>query len=187
MQLICPILIDAERFVSEERHRQMRPPHDCPHCGRHGALWALGYYARHLSILSRRDTLRLKVRRFRCRWCRKTVSLLPWFAQPYRLIQNETIHRFATRQRGHLDVLHWTPLLVRYWRRFERWIPELSKVTGHFIGRGPPRSQPEAWWLRIVDCWGGPEEATAFLIGSFRITLFGRYRCHHPNPLPGNR
>ncbi len=62
-------------------------------------LWALGYYARNISRLQL-GFLRIWIRRFRCRFCRKTLSLLPSFAQPYRLIQNSTIERFVAEVLG---------------------------------------------------------------------------------------
>lgn len=65
-----------------------------PHCRRIKTLCALGYYVRNLSRLGA-GALQLSVRRFRCCVCRKTVSLLPAFAQPYRFVQNHTIEYFV--------------------------------------------------------------------------------------------
>ena len=84
MQLIRAVPVDEERYVAEGFHRQVCPPPQCPHCQHPHALWAHGFYRRNISRLQR-GHLRLWIRRFLCRFCRKTVSVLPSFAQPYRL------------------------------------------------------------------------------------------------------
>jgi hypothetical protein len=94
MQLIYAIEIDPEQYVAESFHKRMLPPTKCPHCWRTKTLWALGYYGRNLSRLGL-GALLIFVRRFRCHCCRKTVSLLPSFAQPYRFVQNRTIEKYV--------------------------------------------------------------------------------------------
>jgi hypothetical protein len=89
MQLIRAFGIDPEGYVKEDVHLKVSPPCECPHCLSAGTLWSLGYYQRSISRLTA-GLLRLWIRRFRCRGCRKTVSILPSFAQPYRFVQNST-------------------------------------------------------------------------------------------------
>jgi hypothetical protein len=182
MQLICAQLIDAERYVAEKHHLQIQAPSLCPHCRSERTLQALGYYVRNLTALASARVLRLWVRRFRCRCCTKTVSLLPSFAQPYRLIQNETIHRFVIGEIWQIDVVHWTALLVRYGRQFKRRIPEMRRVLSGAFQRAPPSARPDLWWRALIRLWGDIANTTAALVEKFQITLFGRYRCHRRNP-----
>ena len=64
------------------------------------------------------------IRRFRCRFCRKTVSLLPSFAQPYRLIQNRTF-AFYVDNTHQKETSRWETLLRPYWRCFCQWSKNL--------------------------------------------------------------
>ena len=61
---------------------------------------ALGYYSRNVTS-PKRGVLRIFVRRFRCCECGKTVSVLPSFVQPYRLVLNLTINEFFERNPQH--------------------------------------------------------------------------------------
>jgi len=67
--------------------------------------------------------------------CRKTVSLLPAFAQPYRVVRNETIQAYLSESRRmRMDALHWEETIRRYWKRFLAWLPELSTMVGEHYG-----------------------------------------------------
>ena len=46
MQKLVRAKLSAEEYVREQFHKQMRPPSQCPNCGRCHRLWALGYYKR---------------------------------------------------------------------------------------------------------------------------------------------
>ena len=46
----------------------------------------------------------IAVRRFVCRHCPVTVSCLPQFAQPYRLVCNETIEAFFAGEKDRVEI-----------------------------------------------------------------------------------
>jgi hypothetical protein len=97
----------------------------------------LGYYSRNLSRIGI-GALRIVVRRFRCRACRKTASLLPAFVQPYRFVQNGTIENYVRGDPLPDEVTRHLDLLAQYWKRFCRWLPEIKRTLGHvslFMGR----------------------------------------------------
>ncbi len=177
MQLIRSLPCDVENYAAGEYALQIRPPPECPHCHQRWALWALGYYRRNVSRL-KPGHLRILIRRFRCRRCHKTVSILPAFAQPYRFVQNGTIERFVRGGPWASDVLRLFPLLQLYWRRFVSWLPELEKDVTPTLPRPPPSRVPSEWWDYLMRLHGDLDTTTLTLTSTHQITLFGRYRCH---------
>ena len=180
LQLIRDIGITAEEYVVEHFHTRISPPDSCPHCGRQKALWALCYYPRNVTQ-PRSGSIRLMIRRFRCWRCKKTVSILPAFAQPYRFVQNHIIGKFADGERDP-EVMRWIVLLRQYWARFVMWLPELRRAVVDGNVRGPPEQDAVAWWQLLVSPHGDFTAATMASVSRFRITFFGRYRCHEPRP-----
>jgi hypothetical protein len=178
MQIICAVSLSPERYVNESFHRNIQPPIECPHCNICGALAALGYYSRNITS-TKRGVLSIFVRRFRCRCCGRTVSILPSFAQPYRLVLNATTNDFFGGTLG-ANALSWLPLLQQYWNRFTKWIPEINRVIKSVVERSPPHPDAAGWWQVIVAAFGNLEKITATLVSRFGVTLFGRYRCHSP-------
>ena len=183
MQLIQSLPIAAEQYVAEAFHRRIRPPLQCPHCGKSGSLSALGYYERTLSRLAH-GVIAILVRRFCCRYgCGKTVSILPLFAQPYRVVRNETIELFFRGAPYDASVMRWMGVLSRYRRRFVQWLPEIMRVQGLDSNRAPPgEGEALAWCRQLVGDYGSLGSATLVFVSVFQITLFGRYQCHRPNP-----
>jgi hypothetical protein len=180
MQIIRAMSVSSDRYVNESFHRNVQPPVGCPHCGDQGTLATLGYYCRNVTSVER-GVLRIFVRRFRCRLCGRTVSILPSFAQPYRLVLNITISEFFGGTLG-TGSLSWLPLLQQYWNRFSKWIPEIDRVIKSVVERSPPHPDAAGWWQVIAAAFGNLEKITAKLVSQFGVTLFGRYRCHSPCP-----
>jgi hypothetical protein len=140
MQLIwrCDLLV--EDYVATEAQNAAIRPEICPHCGRSSCLRALGYYSRSISSNTSGRILVARVRRFRCRLLGKTVSLLPSFAHPYRLVGSSSIDRYFSGRRSGIEMVLRSSLLKRYWRRFEIWLPYLLVSTGGALGRPRGRS-----------------------------------------------
>ena len=114
---------------------------------------------------------------FFCRCCAVTVSCLPRFAQPYRVVCNATIEAFFEGSTARNDVRAWSELLGRYQRTYQRWFGSLRMECGALFGRSPPE-EALIFWGRIMETCGGLASATGKLVGQLRVTLFGRYRCH---------
>jgi hypothetical protein len=178
MQLIRVIRMEAEAYKNGNFQHQITPPVRCPHCAAEKSCAALGYYGRNVTH-GLRKILRIFIRRFRCRSCKKTVSILPSFAQPYRLVENETIDQFFSG--GPWDrVVPWQGLLNKYWNRFTNWIPEIEKILGPVAERSPPQGAAMEWWQVLAERFGDVNETTRHLVSVHRITLFGKYSCHQP-------
>jgi len=178
MQIICTVSLSPDRYANENFQRSIQRPIECPRCGVRNALLALGYYSRNITSTGR-GVLRIFVRRFRCRLCGRTTSILPSFAQPYRLVLNSTTNEFFGGTLG-TNALSWLPLLQQYWNRFTKWIPEISRVIKSVVERSPPHPDAAGWWQVLVAAFGDLEKITGTLVSKFGVTLFGRYRCHSP-------
>jgi transposase-like protein len=64
----------AEEIADPNRHR----PDRCPQCQAHHSLTAHGFYSR--TLVDAEFDGSIRVRRYLCRSCKRTVSLLPEFA-----------------------------------------------------------------------------------------------------------
>lgn len=180
MQLIFAVPISAEEYVSQNFQQTIRPPVSCPHCNASESFDVLGYYRRYVTN-GKSGTLYPFIRRFRCRACCKTVSILPSFAQPYRLVHNNTVNSFFCGRVKGEDVTSWLLLLKRYWKRFTRWLLEIDEILRSGLDRAPPQCSAAEWWATIMEQFGNLKNATMFFVANFHVTLFGRYRCHCPN------
>ena len=178
MQIIRAVPISVDDYVATSVHKRVEPPCKCPQCDATNALRALGYYSRNVTS-TKRGVLRVFVRRFRCCECGKTVSLLPSFVQPYRLVLNVTINEFFGGTLS-TNALSWLPLLKQYWNRFSGWLPRIDRIIRSVVSRSPPHSDAAGRWKVMAATFGNLEKITTALVGQFGVTLFGRYRCHSP-------
>lgn len=177
MQKVRRVSLTVETYVKEGFECRMRSPDQCGHCGRFHVLEVLGYYGRWTTDREGKP-IRFRVRRFRCEVCRLTVSCLPFFAQPYRLVNHTTLEAFLEGRTRRADVQVQEGLLKRYLRRFAEWRPELVKIVGHRFGRASPKEEATAFWRRAVAACGSAAELTMELVNEFRTTCFRTYRCH---------
>jgi hypothetical protein len=67
----------AEQIGDPDRHR----PNHCPQCQAQHRLTAHGFYGR--TLVDARFDGSIRVRRYLCRSCKRTVSMLPEFTLPY--------------------------------------------------------------------------------------------------------
>ena len=177
MQKLVRVKLSVEEYVREQFHTQMRPPLQCPNCGHIRRLWALGYYRRYTTGALGK-AIAFLVRRFRCTYCRITVSCLPCFAQPYRLVNHTTLDAFIKGRHQQRDVQAQWDRLQRYLRRFAEWRPQLLKIIRHRFGRASPKEEATAFWRRAVATCGSTSKLTVLLVQEFGTTCFTTYRCH---------
>lgn len=179
MQKVMRIKLTIEAYVREQFQTRMRPPEECPNCGRLHRLWAHSYYERDSTDATGKP-LAFWVRRFQCTCCEVTVSCLPRFAQPYRLVSHTTLEAFLKGHHARRDVQALQGLLQRYARRFAEWRPSLVRIVGHRFGRASPKENATVFWRRAVAACGSAAELTMQLVNEFRTTCFRTYRCHQP-------
>ena len=180
MQVILPTLQDAEEYALDQAHRHVRRPLHCPQCRGHKTFRVIGFYSRSVTARMTGTVICIKVRRFLCESCRRTTSVLPSFAQPYRLVCCFTVERYFNGVVEGRDTLKWRGLLQRYWTRFNAWIPDLVLIVGQALGLSPPNRSAGGSWGAVVGAYGHLDHATRTLVRLFRVTLFGRYQCHSP-------
>lgn len=81
MQMLHSCRGSIQQYVQEISDPHRCRPHSCPLCQARRPLIAHGFYSRTLVDVVFDGVIR--VRRYLCRLCRRTVSLLPEFALPY--------------------------------------------------------------------------------------------------------
>src|SRR5437870_3923360 len=81
MQILHPFQGSVQDYSKEISDFERYRPKRCPQCEAPKPLTAHGFYTRTLTDVGFDDTIR--VRRYLCHVCKRTVSLLPQFALPY--------------------------------------------------------------------------------------------------------
>jgi len=179
MQTIFPTSLTPAEYVEQEYEEQVQAPERCPNCEGLNSLEALGYYSRFVTQVIA-AVLEIWVRRFRCRRCRISVSCLPEFAQPYRVVNSTTVEAGFNGEQTRADVQRWELVLRSYWRSFEAHQVELVRRVGQQWGTIPLQATAREFWERCVQRCQGLARTTQELIARFRTCLFGTYRCHQP-------
>lgn len=180
MQTIYPVTLTPKEYVAQGFEDQVLKPENCANCGGANCLEALGYYARWVSNLL--EVCRVQVRRFLCRQCKVSISCLPDFAQPYRVVATVTVQAGFNEQ-SCPQTQHWGWLILEYWKKFSGQLQELLRTVGNAFGPCPVGLDAREFWnLLMAEC-GDLSKATQRLVHEFGICLFGRYRCHQPKDL----
>jgi transposase-like protein len=81
VQILHPFVGSVQQYLKEISDPDRYRPDYCPQCEAHRRLTAHGFYSRTLADLDFDGSIR--VRRYLCRCCKRTLSLLPEFALPY--------------------------------------------------------------------------------------------------------
>jgi hypothetical protein len=81
VQILHPFSGSAQQYAEEVSNPDRYRPDHCPQCAARQPLIAHGFYSR--TLVEAGFDGSIQVRRYLCRSCRRTVSLLPQFALPY--------------------------------------------------------------------------------------------------------
>ena len=81
MQILHPFTGSVPQYLAQLDDLESPRPRHCPQCPAKQPLTAHGFYLR--TIIDAAFDGEIRVRRYLCEACRRTVSLLPEFALPY--------------------------------------------------------------------------------------------------------
>jgi hypothetical protein len=81
MQILHPFTGSVQQYLDQLDDLESPRPRHCPQCQANDPLTAHGFYLR--TIMDAAFDGEIRVRRYLCEACRRTVSLLPEFALPY--------------------------------------------------------------------------------------------------------
>jgi hypothetical protein len=191
MQIVHPFAGSIQRYFDEIADPDRYRPDHCPQCEAKHPLTGHGFYRRTLVDVAFDGVIR--VRRYLCRCCKRTVSLLPEFVLPWlrfsisvialflaaRLLNGFTLAAAARAaaqpvmpyQRG------------QFWiRRFQKQAPALTLALVPLAAPGHPRD-PAADFvsraLRKLESIGWIA-AHRFLFSQLRVHLLGWPACLIP-------
>jgi transposase-like protein len=175
MQILHPFPGSIQQYEAEVSDPERYRPRYCPQCEAKRPLTAHGFYRRTLEDIGFDGVIR--VRRYVCASCRRTVSLLPEFALPYLrsgivrialflaayLLQGQTLKRASAAmayQRG------------QFWlRRFRRQAAALCASLAALTTPTPAANFVERA-ARMLETTGWIA-AHRFLFGQLRAHLLG--------------
>jgi len=180
MQIIIPYPGSPEEYVRDCGHLGVACPETCPNCLEASCLRKHGFYERSVSAGDHPKLIPvlIRIRRFICRLCRLTASMLPDFAQPHRLVGTDAVDRFLSGERTSGVVMVWAHLLQPYLDRFEKMLPATKRVLSAAYGFELRDEEPADLWRRICRRFGGARRFTARFAREVGMTVFGAYRCH---------
>ncbi len=92
MQMLHPFAGSIEQYAKQLEDPDLCRPRSCPLCNSSEPLTAHGFYSR--TLVDRTFDGMIRVRRYLCRLCRRTVSLLPEFVLPYLRFGIAVVARF---------------------------------------------------------------------------------------------
>lgn len=93
MQMLHPFAGPVRNYLDQLQDPDRCRPQQCPQCEAKDPLTAHGFYTR--TIADSEFDGAIRIRRYLCEACRRTVSLLPEFALPYLRFSIARIARFV--------------------------------------------------------------------------------------------
>ncbi|MGH9444746.1 MAG: DUF6431 domain-containing protein [Terriglobia bacterium] len=190
MQILHPFSGSVQKYSEQIADPDRQRPDRCPQCEAQHPLTAHGFYRRTLVEMDFDGTI--QVRRYLCRACKRTVSLLPEFALPYlrfgisvisrfliaRLLKGQTLQAAAAAA----GQLHMPYQRGQFWvRRFRHQAEALCLALAALISTLPAASFLSRA-LQMLQSLGWIR-SHRFLFSQLRVHLLG----WPPSLVPGGR
>jgi hypothetical protein len=191
MQIVHPLSASVQQYNEAIDDVDRYRPDHCPQCQAKHPLTGYGFYRRTLVDIGFDGIIR--VRRYLCRSCKRTTSLLPDFALPWLRFSVSVIALFlVARLLTGLTLLASARAAAQatmpyqrgqFWiRRFQRQAPALSLALAARIA--PPAAGDFVWRaLRMLESIGWIA-AHRFLFSQLRVHLLGWPACRAPRGRP---
>lgn len=179
MQILHPFCGSVQQYRDQLADPDRYRPRTCPQCQARHPLTAHGFYTRTLVDVAFDGLLR--VRRYLCQSCRRTVSLLPEFVLPYLRSSLLVIALFLVARGLHQQTLGAAARATRtalpyqrgqFWmRRFQPQAEPLCAALAHLL---QPLAAPDFLQraLRMLESLGWMA-AHRFLFAELRVHLLG--------------
>lgn len=138
MQILHPFAGSLQHYEAELAAPDRYRPDHCPQCEAKHPLTAHGFYTRTLA-----DTVKdsiVRVRRYLCQSCKRTVSLLPQFCLPYLRSSITVIALFLIARLLHQQTLK-PPLMPPS----NRGCPTSAASSGFAVSWGKPNGCVPRW------------------------------------------
>ncbi len=82
MSILADYGSSAQAYIDQNKHKESAYPSGCPWCGQSGGLIGHGYYLR--KAKGEQGVYLIWIKRWFCKFCRRTMSVIPNFLLPYR-------------------------------------------------------------------------------------------------------
>ena len=105
MQILHPFQGSVQQYLEQLADADRYRPNHCPQCQAQHRLLAHGFYSRTIVESAAFDGA-IRIRRYLCQTCQRTVSLLPEFALPYLRSSVSVIALFLVARVLHAKSLH---------------------------------------------------------------------------------
>ena len=176
MQILHPFAGSVVEYLAQLDNPDQHRPHQCPQCQAKQPLAAHGFYTRTLIDATFEGWIR--VRRYLCHTCRRTVSLLPEFALPYLRSSVTVIALFLVARLLHAKTLQEALPPASPYQRGQSWVlrfraqAELLSAVLSALTAPPPAPNFVARALAMLYT-AGWIPAHRFLFASLRQHLLG--------------
>ncbi len=191
MQILHPFAGSIQHYFDETADPDRYRPDHCPQCEAKRPLTGHGFYRRTLVHAAFDGVIR--VRRYLCRSCKRTVSLLPEFVLPWLRFSISVIALFlAARLLNGLTLVAAARAAAQpgmpyqrgqFWiRRFQKQAPALSLALVPLAAPGHPRDPAADFVSRVLRMLEsiGWIAAHRFLFSQLRVHLLGWPACLIP-------
>lgn len=136
MSILADFGCNEQVYIELEKHKESVSPEGCPLCGGHNCLIGHGYYPRKAKDEQR--SYLIWVKRWLCKNCHRTLSVLPNFLFPHRHYLVRVIQSVVTacfeggknwEQITQICCRQGTPAL----RTLQRWCKAFSGYASHWL------------------------------------------------------
>jgi hypothetical protein len=172
MQILHPQGGSIQQYKKDADDPELVRPRDCPQCLAKEPMRAHGFYTRTIVDEGFDDTIR--VRRFLCLLCRRTVSLLPEWALPYLRFSIEEIRRTLKARLMESRVWKAAEPYQRWQHWVRRFLKQAEALSATLTALTPVQTAP-SFALRAVGMLekAGWIRAHRFVFPDLRMHLLG--------------
>jgi hypothetical protein len=191
MQILHPFAGSIQQYSKEISDPDCHRPAHCPQCAAQCPLTAHGFYSRTVTDVEFAGSIR--VRRYLCHDCKRTVSLLPEFALPYLRFSIGVISLFLVARLLHGCTLQAAAQAAaqpgmpyqrgQFWVR--RWQRQAAALCAALAALTTPLAAPNFITRALHMCQAvGWTAAHRFLFAGLRAHLLGWPRFLVPDGRP---